>query len=110
MGRLVVVSNRVAASQGACAGGLSVALSSALRGGSTLWFGWSGERIERHTGALSTRRLGDIELVTLDLEEADYEAYYNGYANATLWPLFHSRIDLAAYERAIEEGYRRVND
>ena len=33
----------------------------------------------------------------------------NGYANKTLWPLFHYRIDLAAFDRAFGEGYSRVN-
>ena len=49
------------------------------------------------------------QIVTVDLEEADYQEYYNGYANGTLWPLFHYRIDLTAYERSFGEGYDRVN-
>ena len=110
MGRLVVVSNRVAAAADAArAGGLSVALRAALKAGPALWFGWSGERVAEFTGELKTSRVDDIDIVTLDLEDADYEAYYNGYANATLWPLFHSRTDLAAYDRAFGEGYARVN-
>ncbi len=110
MGRLVVVSNRVAAAADAArAGGLSVALRAALKAGPALWFGWSGERVAEFTGELKTSRVDDIDVVTLDLEDADYEAYYNGYANATLWPLFHSRTDLAAYDRAFGEGYARVN-
>jgi trehalose 6-phosphate synthase len=109
MSRLVVVSNRVATAEVAMSGGLAVALSSGLRGEPALWFGWSGQRTHRFTGELSSRRLGDIDVVTLDLEEADYDAYYNGYANATLWPLFHSRTDLANYDRSFAEGYARVN-
>ncbi len=110
MGRLVVVSNRVAAAADAArAGGLSVALRAALKAGPALWFGWSGERVAEFTGELKTSRVDDIDIVTLDLEDADYEAYYNGYANATLWPLFHSRTDLAAYDRAFGEGYAKVN-
>src|SRR3546814_6932421 len=35
---------------------------------------------------------------------------YNGYANRTLWPLFHYRIDLAEYDRTFEGGYNRVNE
>jgi trehalose 6-phosphate synthase len=108
MSRLVVVSNRVPQAA-AGAGGLSVALASALQGRSALWFGWSGERAPAATDELTHHRAGDIEVATLDLSEADYEAYYNGYANATLWPLFHSRTDLAAHERAFAEGYERVN-
>ena len=50
-----------------------------------------------------------MTIVTVDLEEADYQEYYNGYANGTLWPLFHYRIDLTAYDRSFGEGYERVN-
>ena len=109
MSRLVVVSNRVATTEGATAGGLAVALRSGLRGEPALWFGWSGERVARHTGELTERRLGDLDVVTFDLAEADYDGYYNGYANATLWPLFHSRTDLADYDRGFAEAYGRVN-
>ena len=110
MGRLVVVSNRVAAAEDAArAGGLSVALRAALRAGPALWFGWSGERTPKFTGELNTHRVDDIDVVTIDLEDADFDAYYNGYANATLWPLFHSRTDLAAYDRSFRAGYARVN-
>jgi len=108
MGRLVVVSNRVAAADGA-SGGLAVAIAAALQGESAVWFGWSGERTAHFDGALASRRLGDLEIVTLDLEDLDFDEYYNGYANAALWPVFHSRTDLAAYDRSFSEGYARVN-
>jgi trehalose 6-phosphate synthase len=109
MSRLVVVSNRVATTEGATSGGLAVALRSGLRGEPALWFGWSGEVAPRHTGELQARRVGGIDVVTLDLEQADCDDYYNGYANTTLWPLFHSRTDLANYDRGFAEGYARVN-
>ena len=52
MGRLVVVSNRVAAAADAArAGGLAVALRAALKAGPALWFGWSGERDRRSSPA-----------------------------------------------------------
>ena len=110
MSRLVVVSNRVAAEQDAArAGGLSVAMRSALRAGPALWFGWSGERTPEFTGELKSYQVDDIDVVTVDLEEADYDEYYNGYANSTLWPVFHFRTDLAAYDRSFDSGYARVN-
>ncbi len=80
-----------------------------MREYSGFWFGWSGETTEHFTGELSTRRVSDVTVVTLDLDDADYQEYYNGYANGTLWPLFHYRMDLAAYERSFGEGYERVN-
>ena len=109
MSRLVVVSNRVAAADGAPSGGLSVAMAAALQGEPALWFGWSGERTAHFDGRLGRRQLGNIEVVTVDLEDADFDEYYNGYANAALWPIFHSRTDLAAYDRSFSEGYARVN-
>jgi len=109
MGRLVVVSNRVATDAGAASGGLAVALSSGLAGEPALWFGWSGRRAASYSGQVSRGRLGGLDIATVDLAEADYEAYYNGYANAALWPLFHARTDLADYDRGFADAYARVN-
>lgn len=47
---------------------------------------------------------------TIDLTTREVDEYYNGYANSTLWPLFHYRIDLAQYEQRTGQGYERVND
>lgn len=113
MSRLIVVSNRVAApttSHSGAQGGLAVALSSALREAGGIWFGWSGEVTEEFTGQLSFQRGDGYTTATVDLEEHDIEEYYDGYANRTLWPLFHYRIDLAEYERSFAGGYQRVNE
>ncbi|HWF00351.1 MAG TPA: trehalose-6-phosphate synthase [Caulobacteraceae bacterium] len=112
MSRLIVVSNRVQAPEKpgeAPAGGLAVALSAALREYSGFWFGWSGETAPEFSNKIEMRRVDEVTVVTVDLEEADYQEYYNGFANATLWPLFHYRIDLTAYDRSFSEGYERVN-
>jgi trehalose 6-phosphate synthase len=112
MSRLIVVSNRVSAPQKrgeGPAGGLAVALSAALRKYTGFWFGWSGKTVETFNGQVHTQSVNDVTVVTVDLEDADYQEYYNGYANGTLWPLFHYRIDLTAYERSFGEGYERVN-
>jgi trehalose 6-phosphate synthase len=45
----------------------------------------------------------------MDLTERDHREYYNGFANSTLWPLFHYRLDLAAFSRRTYAGYQRVN-
>ena len=112
MSRLILVSNRVSPpesrSEGA-AGGLAVALAAALREYSGFWFGWSGETAATFTGEVKTRTVDEVTVATIDLEDADYDEYYNGYANGTLWPLFHYRIDLTAYDRSFGEGYERVN-
>ena len=111
MSRLIVVSNRVQPPgvESANQGGLAVALSAALREYSGLWFGWSGAITEEFTGHINFQRAEGVTTATIDLEEQDIDEYYNGYANRTLWPLFHYRIDLAEYERGFAGGYERVN-
>ncbi|MDG6078534.1 trehalose-6-phosphate synthase [Erythrobacter litoralis] len=112
--RLVVISNRVAVpkARGAAGaqGGLAGALNAALKERRGLWFGWSGEEIDEHTGKVSTQTTDGVTTATMDLSKRDVDEYYNGYANATLWPLFHFRLDLAKYERETGKGYERVND
>ncbi len=113
MSRLIVVSNRVSpadATEGAPSqGGLAMAIQAALREYSGVWFGWSGESTPQHTGQLSTHKLNGVTIATIELEEQDILEYYNVYANGTLWPLFHYRIDLTQYERTYSSGYARVN-
>jgi trehalose 6-phosphate synthase len=108
LSRLIVISNRVSAG-GAAQGGLAVALSAALRENGGIWFGWSGERTDNFTGHIHFQRQDGVTTATVDLEDQDIEEYYDGYANRTLWPLFHYRIDLAEYERDYAGGYQRAN-
>jgi trehalose 6-phosphate synthase len=112
--RLIVISNRVSAptSEGGkgAQGGLAVALSAALREYKGLWFGWSGKKTETFTGDIDFQNHHGVTTATIDLEEQDVDEYYNGYANRTLWPLFHYRIDLAEYDRSFAGGYERVNE
>ena len=112
MSRLIVVSNRVSAPvdpAAGSAGGLAMALSAALRKYDGLWFGWSGETTGHFTGELKYEDRAGVTVALVDLEAQDVDEYYNGYANKTLWPLFHHRVDLTAYERSYGEGYERVN-
>jgi trehalose 6-phosphate synthase len=113
MSRLIVISNRVATASGGgggAQGGLAVALTSALRECGGLWFGWSGKMTDNFTGQITFEREDGVTTATVDLEEQDIEEYYNGYANRTLWPLFHYRIDLAEYDRGFAGGYQRANE
>jgi trehalose 6-phosphate synthase len=110
LSRLIVISNRVSApkpDQPAAQGGLAVALTAALRESDGIWFGWSGETGDNHE--LHFETYDGVTSGTIDLSEQEVDEYYNGYANSTLWPLFHYRLDLAEYERDYQGGYERVN-
>ena len=110
-GRLVVVSNRVSvpdAKDRGAQGGLAIAMHAALRRHSGIWFGWSGE-VSEHPGPPVFREADGFTVATIDLTPDDYDEYYNGYANRSLWPLFHNLMGHTAYDRQFDRGYFRVN-
>ncbi|HWW07859.1 alpha,alpha-trehalose-phosphate synthase (UDP-forming) [Collimonas sp.] len=112
MSRLVVVSNRLADPRKPAAGGLAVALGETLKKTGGLWLGWSGAVIKDGTpgeGELRVHQAGPVTLAEIDLCQQDHDAYYRGYANGVLWPIFHYRLDLANLESGYLAGYRRVN-
>ncbi|SDQ85502.1 trehalose 6-phosphate synthase [Pseudoxanthomonas sp. CF125] len=106
MGRLFVVSNRVAQPGDVQTGGLATALQTVLREHRGVWMGWSG----KHGEGPAHVHIGDgIRYCTLDIPKPEFNAYYHHFANRTLWPLFHYRVDLVDYRREAYEGYRDVN-
>jgi trehalose 6-phosphate synthase len=111
MSRLIIVSNRVApiSEGGPAAGGLAVGVYDALKQTGGMWFGWSGETVSSGKNELKVEAHGPVTFATIGLSRRDYDQYYRGFSNATLWPTFHYRADLAQYDRHDFEGYRRVN-
>ncbi len=113
MSRLVVVSNRVmlpTLSKKESAGGLAVAVLDALGRKGGIWCGWSGKLVDGEPSGIDILEDGNITYATLDLPETDYEQFYNGFSNGSLWPLMHYRLDLVEYTRANYDGYLRVNE
>ncbi len=111
MSRLVVVSNRVAdPDAGAQFGGLAVAVGEALKETGGVWFGWDGTIVDESADrAPKTVKQGAVTLATMPLSRSEYDDYYLGFSNKVLWPTFHYRLDLSAYEPAFISGYRRTN-
>ena len=110
-GRLVIVTNRVPdpRERGAKAGGLVVALKDALAKREALWFGWSGGTAAETAAAPVEFRRNRTTYATIDLGEADYRHYYQGFSNAALWPVLHYGLGIARFAREDWIGYRRVN-
>jgi trehalose 6-phosphate synthase len=112
--RLVCVSNRIADPRKTEAGGLAVALAGALQSHGGMWFGWSGKILPKDGPTpedtdVHLQQAGPVTLATIDLSQWDHDAYYLGYSNGVLWPVFHYRVDLADFDAGYIEGYRRVN-
>jgi trehalose 6-phosphate synthase len=109
--RLITVSNRVGVpSVGASrAGGLEAAIREALQAQGGIWFGWSGDVAEARSETPRIARRGNVTFATVDLSQSDYDEYYLGYANSTLWPLLHYQLGLIEFHRAQFKGYIAVN-
>lgn len=74
-----------------------------------VWFGWSGETSETPAEEPEVVTRGNIRFATIDLTPADFDGYYNGYCNGTLWPLFHYFPDRFTHEQRQYEAYQTVN-
>src|ERR1700722_17613563 len=110
-GRLIVVSNRVSVpGNGSPPGGLAVGVLAALRrpeGG--VWFGWSGNISDKPAAEPEVREKDGIRFVTVDLPSAQFDAYYDGFCNATLWPLHHYFPGAFRYDANEFDAYMSIN-
>jgi len=110
LSRLIAISNRVAApSGGKTAGGLAVGILAALRQSGGIWFGWGGKTCHGEPSEPALERHGEVTFATIDINEGDFDGYYNGYCNGSLWPLFHYMLGIFKFEREHEAAYQRVN-
>jgi trehalose 6-phosphate synthase len=110
MRRLVCVSNRISLPRrGAAPGGLAVGVLSALRHTGGLWFGWSGETSPEAQGTPEILTRENVRFATIDLKPEEYDLYYNGYCNSTLWPLFHYFTGHFRHEQREYEAFQAVN-
>lgn len=110
LSRLIAISNRVAEpTAGKAAGGLAVGIMAALRQSGGVWFGWGGKTCHGEPSEPQQQTRGGITFATIDISKADFEGYYNGYCNGTLWPLFHYMLGILSYNREHHEAYQRVN-
>ena len=110
MSRVVCVSSRIAPPRrAAVSGGLAIGVLAALRQRGGLWFGWSGETSQGDPDAPNQVVRDGIAYATIDLPEAIAELYYDGFANGTLWPLFHYFLGSFHYDVREFEAYDRVN-
>jgi trehalose 6-phosphate synthase/phosphatase len=119
MQRLLIVSNRLPVTvqerKGELhvepsVGGLATGLSSWYKSSNSLWIGWSGlarRDIEKERDIAA--RLASENCYPVQLSEHDVEAYYHGFCNRTIWPLFHYFPLYAEYSEEFWRAYERVN-
>jgi trehalose 6-phosphate synthase len=86
-------------------GGLVTAIAPLMRRREGAWIGWSGASDED----LKPFEEDGMSLVPVPLSAEEIELYYEGFSNATLWPLYHDVIAPPVYERPLWEAYVKVN-
>lgn len=112
MQRVVVVSNRVTdLAVARQAGGVAVAIADMLMDRPAIWLGWNGAITEPDdeddTREVTLARQSRI--IKFPLTRDEFDGFYLGYANSVLWPVFHSRLDLAQFEAGFYGHYQTVN-
>jgi alpha,alpha-trehalose-phosphate synthase [UDP-forming]/trehalose-phosphatase len=116
---LLVVSNRlpdmrsaepVDRVRGTNVGGLVSALEPILAARHGLWLGWSGRVVPDSDEPSHGIDEGPPALAWFDYKQAWLRDYYNGFCNATLWPLFHSFPSRVVIDEATWKSYVDVHD
>jgi alpha,alpha-trehalose-phosphate synthase [UDP-forming] len=86
-------------------GGLVTALEPVMREAGGAWIGWSGDA----GPAPGAFEAGGLHLVGLGLSETEVRHFYEGFCNATLWPLYHDVIAPPQFHRRWWDAYVTVN-
>ncbi len=112
---VVVVANRLPVDQVVAAdgtvswtrspGGLVTALEPFVAGRGGAWVGWSGKAGD----APEPFESGGMHLVPVGLSDDDVDLYYEGFSNASLWPLYHDVVEKPEYHRTWWNAYVQVN-
>jgi trehalose 6-phosphate synthase len=86
-------------------GGLVTAFGPIMHRRGGAWVGWHGAADEE----LEPFEDDGLTLVPVPLSSSEVEDYYEGFANATLWPLYHDSIATPQFHREWWETYVAVN-
>jgi trehalose-6-phosphate synthase len=117
--RLIVVSNRLPLTlqktetgwtTARSSGGLASAMNPFLKKGGGEWIGWAGDAEEQdkpERRAILVEWAEKEQCFAVDLPAEVAAGFYEGYANQTLWPVFHNfpsqlRFDAQSWEAYVE--------
>jgi trehalose 6-phosphate synthase len=87
-------------------GGLVTAIAPVMQRRDGAWLGWHGAPNEE----LKPFEDDGMNLIPVPLSANEVELYYEGFSNATLWPLYHDVVATPIYSRVLWDAYRAVNE
>ncbi len=86
-------------------GGLVAALEPVIREQRGAWIGWPGNA----DADIDPFMLNGMQLVPITLTACEVEEFYEGFSNASLWPLYHDLVAKPEFHREWWDAYVRVN-
>jgi trehalose 6-phosphate synthase len=86
-------------------GGLVSAIAPVMRNRKGVWLGWAGVTDQK----LDPFTEDGMDLVPIPQSANEVALFYEGFSNATLWPLYHDVIAAPVYKRTYWDAYVRVN-
>jgi len=113
-GRLVIISNRLPVRRvrkgGKSAweqspGGLVTAMSPILEERGGAWVGWAGDEGK----APRPFKLGPVQYRPVAVNRKELDAFYYGFSNQTLWPLYHDALRPPVFRRRWWWPYMDIN-
>ncbi|HPJ01815.1 MAG TPA: bifunctional alpha,alpha-trehalose-phosphate synthase (UDP-forming)/trehalose-phosphatase, partial [Candidatus Limiplasma sp.] len=122
MSKIIFISNRlpVTISRGKSRftyqksiGGLATGLKSYHEQANSIWVGWPGlleeDTTEHEKTNIQKTLRNTYHCLPVFLSRQDYELYYHGFSNETIWPLFHYFSEKTQYDSRAWEAYQTVN-
>src|SRR5699024_1158929 len=88
------------------AGGLVTAVAQVVKSKEGAWLGWTGVADDD----FEPFSIDGMPLTPVTLTSEDVHRYYEGFSNATLWPLYHDVIVPPEYHRTWWDAYVRDNE
>jgi len=121
MSKTIIVSNRLPVkiskaddeyNLSSSEGGLATGLGSIYKKGNNKWIGWPGVEITGEDDQHEiTKKLNELSLVPVFLDQEEINQYYEGFSNDVLWPIFHYYTSTyATYKQSNWDYYEKVNN
>ncbi|MCK5707237.1 MAG: bifunctional alpha,alpha-trehalose-phosphate synthase (UDP-forming)/trehalose-phosphatase [Candidatus Aureabacteria bacterium] len=92
-------------------GGLTTGLINLFKKMKGYWIGWPGinDIPNKDKSKIYNKLKKDYRYVPVFLRNDEFEGFYNGFSNSTIWPLFHYQSMHTTYDQSQWDTYKDVN-
>lgn len=95
-------------------GGVATGMASLKNSYKNTWIGWPGVMAEDGDDPIVKEVTSKLKrkhgCVPVFIGEEEFERFYEGFCNNTIWPLFHYFVQYTEYRKKNWEAYKKVNE